>query len=87
MSRGNSSLPTPISGVDGVYLFGLEPVESQELECPALENPILKSKPSITIRNLQKHLHRHLWPDQDIALEDVIIFYNSRFIFFIMVNF
>lgn len=76
MSRRDSSLPvTPTSPRDGVYLFGLEPatLESKEyFETPALENPIIKSKAGINIRQLQKHLRKHLWSDQDINLEDVI---------------
>lgn len=73
MSRRNSSLPTPVSPNEAVYLFALEPavLEKEYLECPALENPILKSKGSITIRQLQKHLRKHLWADQEINLEDV----------------
>ena len=39
-------------------------------------NPILKSKASTTIRQIQKHLRKHLWPNQEINLEDVIIFIN-----------
>jgi hypothetical protein len=84
MSRGNSLSPK-----EGVYLFGLEPavLDSKEyVECPNLENPILKSKASMTIRNLQKHLRKHLWPDQEIPLEDVKTLDNYRFIFTIMIN-
>ena len=68
-----------ISPGQAVYLFGLEPAiqdSQQYLECPELKNPILKSKASTTIRQIQKHLRKHLWPNQEINLEDVIIFIN-----------
>ena len=68
---------SPISPQEALYLFGLEPAiqdSKQFLECPELKNPILKSKASTTIRQIQKHLRKHLWPDQDINLEDGIIF-------------
>ena len=74
MSRRSSSSTTsptsPLSPKEGVYLFGLEP-SAQDFDCPGLENPILKSKASTTIRQIKKHLRKHLWHDEEINLEDV----------------
>ena len=75
VSISRNALSTPISPTQGIYLFGLEPatlINDQYLECASLDQPILKCKSDTTIRQIQKHIHRHLWPDLELDLDDVI---------------